>query len=376
MKSEGARNTNFALRVPKDISFIVPTSWAELTINKPGIDNGQGGMLMCRPDKFGRPDLSDVWVVNGKIFETTYDKTNDPTRDWPWATENTKENTRFTSLQTSDPNTIRIRDNKRGEISELRFELHSYLEPVPKKDKVTVTMYDEDGSWASRNFNVEDIKNNTKKVGESRSYLASGSDKNFFEEFGDPSGLFRELYSDLLKIMKERREAQHFGKEMPYKIHPEIVDKIDSMVYGFQFIEQEIPTNSLMFREANNGTTLAVDGKFAVLFSPEGRIVDAVIGDHAKELQSEILSTSRISWVSTGGHYDPRSLVVNPFYKSGQNWLNYIKKDCGSKLLECIYGKKEAKKIRKDKGKGKEIKQDLKEIKKGKNPITFDHNRL
>ncbi len=42
-----------------------------LTANRPGIDHGDGDYLVC-PDKDGRPDTDDVWVVNGLVFPRTY----------------------------------------------------------------------------------------------------------------------------------------------------------------------------------------------------------------------------------------------------------------------------------------------------------------
>lgn len=365
VKSEGAPNTNFALRVPEDISFIVPTSWAELTVNKPGIDNGHGGMLVCRPDKFGRPDLNDVWVVNGKIFETTYDRTNDPTRDWPWVNGNTEKDAENMSVQASDPNTIRVK-NKDGGITELKFELHSYLEEpsiYDLKDKVTVTIYDKDGSCNARNFNIGDIENNTEKLRHSN-FAFFDNDREFIREFGDPSGLFREIYPDLLEAMRIRRDALHDGEEIPYRLHPEIADKINRMAYGFQFTEHEIPTNTLMYKKGKNGIALAVDDKSAVLVSPEGKIIDAVGEVHAKKLKSRILDRTGIIWAKTGDQYDPRELVPCPFNEIARAMLNHIELS-GSKLLEGIYGKEMAKQMRKE---------NRKEIKQEKNTITKERS--
>lgn len=77
----GNKPVNFAMPVPKDISFTVHTSWADLTINKPGADHGNGDYLVCRKGSDGKPDLSDVWVVNGKTFGKTYNTREDLLRN-------------------------------------------------------------------------------------------------------------------------------------------------------------------------------------------------------------------------------------------------------------------------------------------------------
>ena len=41
--------------------------------NRPGISHGHGDFLLCPDDGMGHPNLNDVWVVNGKVFPTTYD---------------------------------------------------------------------------------------------------------------------------------------------------------------------------------------------------------------------------------------------------------------------------------------------------------------
>lgn len=71
VRTQAQDNTNFACRVPKDIQFKVQTSWAELSVNRPGIDHGEGDFLICS-QKDGEPDFDNVWVVNGKVFENTY----------------------------------------------------------------------------------------------------------------------------------------------------------------------------------------------------------------------------------------------------------------------------------------------------------------
>ena len=53
------------------------TSWADLTINKPGAEHGDGDYLVCRKGADGKPDLSDVLVVNGMTFGRTYNTRED-----------------------------------------------------------------------------------------------------------------------------------------------------------------------------------------------------------------------------------------------------------------------------------------------------------
>lgn len=64
--------TNWAVHVPIENMFPVVTLWGEtLMINRVGIPHGAGDYLVCS-DKEGSPDLKDKWVVNGEIFEKTY----------------------------------------------------------------------------------------------------------------------------------------------------------------------------------------------------------------------------------------------------------------------------------------------------------------
>ena len=68
---------NFACFVPAGIKVSVNTAWGDvLHVNRDGVPHGDGDYLVCAVGKDGKPDLSDVWVVNGKIFPSTYDMTN------------------------------------------------------------------------------------------------------------------------------------------------------------------------------------------------------------------------------------------------------------------------------------------------------------
>lgn len=54
-------------------SFPVKTSWGDvLMANRPEVRHGYGDFLVCA-DANGRPNFSDMWVVNGEVFPTTYD---------------------------------------------------------------------------------------------------------------------------------------------------------------------------------------------------------------------------------------------------------------------------------------------------------------
>lgn len=70
-------SSNFACYIPKNIQVIVETAWGDvLTANRPEVEHGEGDYLICRVGEDGKPDLSDVWIVNGVTFQTTYDNTN------------------------------------------------------------------------------------------------------------------------------------------------------------------------------------------------------------------------------------------------------------------------------------------------------------
>lgn len=47
-----------------------------LHANREGVAHGRGDYLVCKADKDGSPDLSNVWSVNGLQFEANYDMTN------------------------------------------------------------------------------------------------------------------------------------------------------------------------------------------------------------------------------------------------------------------------------------------------------------
>ena len=67
----------FACYIPLETKVSVQTAWGDLLhANRVGVPHGKGDYLVCYAGQDGQPDLSDVWVVNGEIFATTYDLTN------------------------------------------------------------------------------------------------------------------------------------------------------------------------------------------------------------------------------------------------------------------------------------------------------------
>lgn len=75
--SQAGASYNWAVQLPindrRFKNFPVQTSWGDtLYANRPGLEHGGGDFIVC-PDVNGQPNLNDVWIVNGAIFETTYD---------------------------------------------------------------------------------------------------------------------------------------------------------------------------------------------------------------------------------------------------------------------------------------------------------------
>lgn len=64
----------FAAFVPKDQQVEIQTAWGDILIaNRPEVEHGAGDYIVCDATEDGQPNFEDVWVVNGKVFETTYD---------------------------------------------------------------------------------------------------------------------------------------------------------------------------------------------------------------------------------------------------------------------------------------------------------------
>ena len=69
-----APDTNYAMHVPNGISVTVETAWGDvLHTNLTNAPHGSGDYLVCRSGEDDKPDLSDVWVLNGEVFPNTYD---------------------------------------------------------------------------------------------------------------------------------------------------------------------------------------------------------------------------------------------------------------------------------------------------------------
>lgn len=69
-----AGKETFAAFVPVDKQVEINTAWGDVLIaNRPEVEHGAGDYIVCDAGKNGQPNFEDVWVVNGKVFETTYD---------------------------------------------------------------------------------------------------------------------------------------------------------------------------------------------------------------------------------------------------------------------------------------------------------------
>ena len=55
-----------------------------LHANREGVIHGQGDYLVCSADENGKPDLANIWVVNGMQFEANYDMTDVFHYVFPW----------------------------------------------------------------------------------------------------------------------------------------------------------------------------------------------------------------------------------------------------------------------------------------------------
>lgn len=72
-KIDSGAPMTWACHVPVGSTFPVKTAWGDtLIVNRDGIPHGQGDFVMCA-DKGGGPDFSDMWVINGEVFSTTYE---------------------------------------------------------------------------------------------------------------------------------------------------------------------------------------------------------------------------------------------------------------------------------------------------------------
>ncbi|SBV92702.1 exported hypothetical protein [uncultured Eubacteriales bacterium] len=78
LKTKASPDTNFALYIPAGVAVEVETAWGDvLYANRSGVPHGAGDYLVCA-NKDGKPDLSDVWVVNGAVFGSNYDTSRGP----------------------------------------------------------------------------------------------------------------------------------------------------------------------------------------------------------------------------------------------------------------------------------------------------------
>ena len=67
---------NFAYFIPAEYKVAVNTAWGDLLhANRDGVTHGDGDYLVCAVGEDGKPNLADVWVVNGAQFVKNYDMT-------------------------------------------------------------------------------------------------------------------------------------------------------------------------------------------------------------------------------------------------------------------------------------------------------------
>ena len=63
----------FASFVPKNKKMYIKTSWgAVLQVNGPGVKHGKGDFVLCAKTPEGNRDETQMWVVNGLVFGSTY----------------------------------------------------------------------------------------------------------------------------------------------------------------------------------------------------------------------------------------------------------------------------------------------------------------
>ena len=73
--SSGDTPTNFAFKLPINATdFPVNTSWGDtLYANSPDVPHGNGDFVVTAADENGMLNFNDMFIVNGAVFETTYD---------------------------------------------------------------------------------------------------------------------------------------------------------------------------------------------------------------------------------------------------------------------------------------------------------------
>ena len=70
-------DSNYAMHVPLSVCVSLKTASGDLLYaNYSDTPHGEGDYLVCRRGADGKPDLTDVWVVNGAVFPCTYDLTH------------------------------------------------------------------------------------------------------------------------------------------------------------------------------------------------------------------------------------------------------------------------------------------------------------
>lgn len=66
---------NFCIHIPLNIKLEVLTFFKNiLKANRDNIDHNDGDYLFCTADENGNPNIKDKWIVNGMVFDKTYEK--------------------------------------------------------------------------------------------------------------------------------------------------------------------------------------------------------------------------------------------------------------------------------------------------------------
>lgn len=66
---------NYCIHIPLDIKFEILTLFKNiLKVNRDSVPHNNGDYLFCTSDINGNPNINDKWVVNGMVFDKTYEK--------------------------------------------------------------------------------------------------------------------------------------------------------------------------------------------------------------------------------------------------------------------------------------------------------------
>lgn len=69
----------YAMHVPLSVSVTLETAGGNvLHTNLPNAPHGDGDYLVCRVDRNGKPNLADMWILNGVVFPEYYECASAP----------------------------------------------------------------------------------------------------------------------------------------------------------------------------------------------------------------------------------------------------------------------------------------------------------